>query len=119
MMTFGEFVRNLRIEKGLTLREFCRSAKLDPSNWSKIERGLASPPKSKLVLKGISEILNIEEGTEEYNTLFDLAAISHIPKELISEERVIDKLPIFFRTIRGEKPSREELEELIRIMKEE
>jgi len=71
------------------------------------------------VLQGIAEILNIEERTEEYNTLFDLAAISHIPTDLLSDERVIDKLPVFFRTIRGEKPSREELEELIRIMKEE
>jgi len=119
MMTFGEFIRNLRIEKSLTLREFCRAAKLDPSNWSRIERGLASPPKSKFVLQGIAEILNIEERTEEYNTLFDLAAISHIPTDLVSDERVIDKLPVFFRTIRGEKPNREELEELIRIMKEE
>lgn len=118
-MTFGEFVRKLRIEKSLTLREFCRLAKLDPSNWSKIERGLSSPPKSKLFLRGISEILNIDEGSEEYNALFDLAAISHIPIELVSNEQVIAKLPIFFRTIRGEKPSRGELEELIKIMKEE
>ncbi len=119
MMTFGEFIRNLRIDKNLTLREFCRAAKLDPSNRSRIERGLASSPKSKCVLQGIAKILNIGERTEEYNTLFDLAAISHIPTDLVSDERVIDKLPVFFRTIRGEKPSREELEELIRIMKEE
>jgi hypothetical protein len=37
----------------------------------------------------------------------------------VSDEQVLDKLPVFFRTIRGEKPSRKELEELIRIMKEE
>ena len=118
MVTFGEFMRNLRIEKRLTLREFCRSAKLDPSNWSRIERGFAPPPKSKVVLQGIAKILKIEEGSE-YNTLFDLAAISHIPTGLVSDEQVLDKLPVFFRTIRGEKPSRKELEELIRIMKEE
>ncbi|NQT80167.1 MAG: helix-turn-helix domain-containing protein [Candidatus Aminicenantes bacterium] len=118
-MTFGEFIRNLRIEKRLTLRDFCRSAKLDPSNWSRIERGFAPPPKSKVVLQGIAKILKIEEGSEEYNTLFDLAAIGHIPTGLVSDEQVLDKLPVFFRTIRGEKPSRKELEELIRIMKEE
>ena len=119
MVTFGEFIRDLRIEKGLTLREFCRLAKLDPSNWSKIERSLAPPPKSKVVLQGIMEILKIKEGSEEYNTLFDLAAISHIPTGLLLDEQVLAKLPVFFRTIRGEKPSRKELEELIRIMKEE
>jgi transcriptional regulator with XRE-family HTH domain len=119
MLTFGEFIRNLRIGKRLTLRQFCRSAKLDPSNWSRIERGLAPPPKSKVVLQEIAKILKIERESEEYKALFDLAAISHIPSDLISDEQVLDKLPIFFRTIRGEKPSRKELEELIRIMKEE
>lgn len=119
MVTFGEFIKDLRIEKELTLREFCRLAKLDPSNWSKIERGLAPPPKSKVVLQGIAQILKIEEESEEYNTLFDLAAISHIPPGLVSDEQVLAKLPVFFRTIRGEKPSRKELEELIRTMKEE
>ncbi len=119
MITFGEFIKNLRIERRMTLREFCRAAKLDPSNWSKIERGFAPPPKSKVVLQGIAEVLNIEEGSEEYITLFDLAAIGHIPTDLLSDEQVLDKLPVFFRTIRGEKPSRKELEELIRIMREE
>ena len=119
MITFGDFIKNLRIEKRMTLREFCRSAKLDPSNWSRIERGLAPPPKSKVVLKGIADMLKVEEGSEEYVTLFDLAAIGHIPTGLLSDEQVLDKLPIFFRTIRGKKPSREELEELIRIVREE
>ena len=119
MITFGEFIKKLRIEKRMSLREFCRLAKLDPSNWSRIERGLAPPPKSKTVLQGIAEILNIEEGSEEYHTLFDLAAISHIPNDLLSDQQVLDKLPVFFRTIRGKKPSREELEKLIKIMREE
>jgi len=119
MITFGEFIKNLRIGRRMTVREFCRSAKLDPSNWSRIERDLAPPPKSKVVLQGIAEMLNVEEGSEDYITIFDLAAIGHIPTGLLSDEQVLDKLPVFFRTIRGEKPSRKELEELIRIMKEE
>ena len=61
MITFGEYIRNLRIENNLTLREFCKSAKLDPSNWSKIERGIAPPPKSKIILHGIAEILHIDD----------------------------------------------------------
>lgn len=119
MMTFGEFIRNLRIERKLTLREFCRKTNLDPSNWSRIERGLAAPPKSKVVLRGIAEILNIKEDSDEYNAILDLAAISHIPSELISDKQVLNKLPVFFRTIRGKKPTREELEKLIKIMKED
>lgn len=64
-------------------------------------------------------MLKVKQGSEEYNTLFDLAAISHIPTGLLYDDQLLDKLPVFFRTIRGEKPSRKELEELIRIMKEE
>lgn len=119
METFGDFVKNVRIKNSLTLREFCRLANVDPSNWSKIERGLFPPPKSKQVLQEITRILKLKENSDDYDTLFDLAAISSIPPDLISDQAVLDKLPVFFRTIRGEKPTRKELEELIRILKEE
>lgn len=119
MSTFGDFVKKMRIKNLLTLREFCRQANVDPSNWSKIERGLFPPPKSKQILQGIASILNLEEETEEYNTLFDLAAISYIPPDLISDKAVVEKLPVFFRTLRGEKPSKAELEELLKMLKEE
>lgn len=119
MDTFGGFIKKTRIKNLLTLREFCRKANVDPSNWSKIERGLFPPPKSKQVLQEIANILNLEEESEEYNTLFDLAAISYIPPDLISDRAIVEKLPVFFRTIRGEKPTRRELEELIKILKEE
>ena len=102
----------------MTLREFCRKAKLDPSNWSKIERGVLQPPKSRVVLGEIASILDLSKESEDWYALMDLAAINYIPKELLSDESVVDKLPVFFRTLRGQKPSREELEELVRIIKE-
>src|SRR4030042_4730552 len=58
-MDFGTFIKNKRIEKGLTLREFCRKAKLDPSNWSKIERGIFPPPKSRPVLEEIAAAVGL------------------------------------------------------------
>ncbi len=119
MITFGKFVRDSRIKNALTLREFCRITNIDPSNWSKIERSISSPPKSKQVLQEIAKILNLSENSEDYNILFDLAAISHIPPDLVSNQRIVEKLPVFFRTLRGEKPSRGELEELIKMLKEE
>ncbi|MCI0481695.1 MAG: helix-turn-helix domain-containing protein [Candidatus Dadabacteria bacterium] len=112
-MKFGDFVKYLRMEKLLTLREFCRKAEIDPSNWSKIERGILSPPKSKKVLKEIANVLQVKEGSDQWHTLFELASISFIPAELLEDEAVAEKLPIFFRTLRGEKPTREELEDLI------
>lgn len=119
MLSFGEFVKNFRIKQNITLREFCRINNLDPSNWSKIERGISPPPKSKEVLNEIAKSLNMETGSEDYKILFDLAAISHIPTHLLSDQSVLEKLPVFFRTLRGDKPTREELEKILKIVKED
>ena len=118
METFGNFVKNIRLEKRISLREFCRQTGQDPSNWSKIERGILAPPRSEHMLKRIAEVLQIENNSEEYNYLFDVAAISFIPENLLSDKTIIDKLPIFFRTVRGEKPTQNELDELIKLIKE-
>lgn len=119
MLTFGEFVKQLRLQNRITLREFCRTLEIDPSNWSKIERGILPPPKSKEVLTEIGNTLKLKKETEDWFTLMDLAAISHIPKELLSDETIVEKLPVFFRTLRGQSPSREELEQLIKLIKGE
>ena len=119
MKSFGEFVKIMREKNRITLREFCRLAQIDPSNWSKIERGSLQPPKSKILLEEIAKVLKLEKESDEYYLLFDLAAISFIPKNLVGSEDVIEKLPVFFRTLRGEPPTRKELQELIKILKEE
>ncbi len=118
MLTFGEYIKNYRIKQEITLREFCRINNLDPSNWSKIERGVLQPPKSREVLSEIAKSLSILQGSEEWNTLFDLAAISQIPIDLINDKSVLEKLPIFFRTLRGDKPTRKELEKVLKIVKD-
>ena len=41
---FGKTLKKLRTVKGLSLRQVCKKTGYDPSNWSKIERGLISPP---------------------------------------------------------------------------
>jgi transcriptional regulator with XRE-family HTH domain len=112
-MTFGTFIKEARIKAELTLRGFCRIMNADPGNWSKIERGILPPPKSKKVLKEIATTLKLAEDSEDWHALFDLASISFIPPDLLDDHSVVEKLPVFFRTLRGEKPAREELENLI------
>jgi len=112
-MDFGTFIKNKRIKKGLTLREFCRKTKVDPSNWSKIERGILPPPKSRPILEEIAGTLGLSKKSQDWHLLFDLASISYIPSELLEDATIIYKLPIFFRTLRGEKPTRKELEDLL------
>ncbi|MCJ7447610.1 MAG: helix-turn-helix domain-containing protein [Bacteroidales bacterium] len=114
--SFANFIREKRIAAGLTLREFCRLSGFDASNWSKVERGLLSPPQSKKVLNKIAAVLKIKEGSQEYKEMIDLAALSTIPEGLIESE-ILEQLPVFFRTVRGENPTEEELKTLLNKIK--
>ena len=114
MEHFNDFIKSKRIEKEITLRSFCRECQLDPSNWSKVENGISSPPKSKEILDRIKKALNLSR--EEYLTMIDLAIVDSIPVDLINDE-ILNKLPIIFRTIRGEKSTRKELEWIYEIIK--
>lgn len=113
MESFGQFIKTIRIEREITLRDFCRRTNLDPSNWSKIERGVMQPPKSRLVLSDIARVLDITEESENWHAMFDLAVASHIPSELVDNDQIVEYLPLLFRTLRGKKPSSEDLRELI------
>ncbi len=114
--SFANFIREKRIAAGFTLREFCRLSGFDSSNWSKVERGLLTPPQSKKVLTEIASVLKIKEGSQDYKEMVDLAALSSIPDGLIESE-ILEQLPVFFRTVRGEKPNEEELKTLLNIIK--
>jgi transcriptional regulator with XRE-family HTH domain len=116
---FGKFIKERRIKKGLTLREFCKLIEVDASNWSKIERGLLFPPKSDYKLKKIAEILEIPVGSDSWFEMKDRAEldIGNIPKDIRTDKELIGHLPMFFRTIRSEKPSAEDLDNLIEMIR--
>jgi transcriptional regulator with XRE-family HTH domain len=116
-MTFGAYVKDLRKKCGLSLRRFCSLAELDASNWSKVERGLLPPPKSRDQINDIASVLALPRDSEECKTLLDLAAISHMPTELMSDKKIAQTLPMFFRTMRSDKPSPKEVRELFRLFK--
>ena len=112
---FGDFIKSLRIERDVGLREFCRRLSIDASNWSKIERGVMPPPQDEEKLDKIAEVLDIEKNSDLYIELKDKASIDAgiIPKDLLSDKETLNSLPMFFRTVRSEKPTAEELEKLI------
>ena len=118
-MTFGEFVRTKRLEVGISLREFCSKAETDPSNWSKIERGILPAPANREFLESLAKLLKLKKGDKEWYTFFDLASISQqkIPDDVYKDEEVVSALPVFFRTVRGEKPTEDELDKLITLLK--
>ena len=112
--TFGRFFREKRLETGLSLRQFCLEHSLDPGNMSKIERGLASPPQSREILEKYAADLGISENSDEWYNFFDYAAMSSgkIPPDVMSDEELVKKLPVVFRTLRGQKLSADKLQQL-------
>ena len=112
---FGEFIKERRIKQGISLREFSRRIDTDPSNWSKTERGLLSPPRDQAMLKRIAKVLGIKVSSEAWTEMKDKAHIDagRIPQDLLSDSELVRSLPLFFRTLRDEKPTPEELDRLL------
>ncbi len=113
-MKFGPLIKQLRIEKRLTLRSFCQELGLDPSNWSKVERDVNPPSRDSGALQKLADFFDLDGDRRQ--ELFDAAAIarSEIPSDLTAHDSLAAKLPAFFRSIRGNDPDDRKLRELIR-----
>lgn len=118
-MTFGEFIKTKRLEAGYSLRKFCEIAEIDASNWSKIERDRLPVSYDREKLESITKIIKLKEGSKDWFQFFDLASLSQkkIPEDIYSDEEVVNALPILFRTLRGEKPDKKELDKMIELLK--
>lgn len=112
---FGALLKRLRIARGLTLREFCKQHGFDPGNYSRVERGVFDPPRAREKLEKYARALGLRPGDDDWLEFFDTAAASRgeIPRDLLSDDEVVDKLPILFRTLRGKPISPDRLDELV------
>lgn len=115
---FGKFFKELRQRTGSTLRQFCLENDLDPGNISKIERGKTNPPNSQEILERYAACLKIKEGGNDWYNFFDYAAASSgkIPQHIMNEKESVEKLPFVFRTLRGQKVSKDNLKELAELI---
>ncbi|KKR14719.1 MAG: Helix-turn-helix domain protein [Candidatus Falkowbacteria bacterium GW2011_GWA2_39_24] len=114
---FGEMMKALRINSQMGIREVCKLTGYDPSNWSKIERGLISPPADRKVLANWGKILKVKK--DDLNQFIDEAQIAQgiIPDDMIDKREMLELMPAFFRTVRNRKPSKEEIDRLIKLIK--
>lgn len=120
-MNFGEFFKSKRIEKDLTLREFCEKFEFDPGNISKLERGVLPAPLGEDKLKKYAKALGIKLGTDDYVEFFDLAAASakNFSVKNITNEDLLKRLPVLFRTLDKKDLTEDRLNRIIEIIKEE
>ncbi len=108
---FGAFFKSRRHRNKLTLREFCKKAGADPANISRMEKGTLPPPKKREILERYAQALGIQLGSDEWYEFFDLAAADKgiIPKDIMEDAELVKALPVFFRTLRGQKPTPDEM----------
>ena len=112
-MNFGALLKDIRIAKGLTLRQCCELLGVDPSNWSKLERGITPAPKDPAILETWADSLELTG--EARQRFLDMAALSRreLPADIASDEKVMAALPAFFRAARGHELTARELQGLV------
>lgn len=115
---FGSILKDLRIKKELTLRNACRILNYDPSNWSKIERGILPPPSDEKILKNWAKTLGLTKNKKRVQEFIDDAKIAQgvIPQDILSQDILVERLPAFFRTLRNKKPTKKEIDRLIKLI---
>jgi transcriptional regulator with XRE-family HTH domain len=116
---FGQFIKQIRERQRLGLREFCLENGYDPSNWSKSEREVLPPPRGEDTLRSWAKQLGLKQGSDDWLKFFDYAAVDagRIPDYVLKDEKLVAQLPVFFRTLSGQKPSHEELEKLVELIR--
>jgi len=112
---FGGLVKSLRQARGLTLRAFCQQQGFDPGNVSRLERGLVPPPHDDEKLAQYAAALGLSADSPKWQVFFDRAAAARgeLPKDLLADEEVVEKLPLLFRTLRGTAVPPDQLDDLV------
>jgi transcriptional regulator with XRE-family HTH domain len=119
--TFGSYFKELRTRKGWSLRRFCEANGYDPGNISRLERGVFPPPESPEKMREYAKALALKEGSGEWIEFYDRAAAARgeLPADLQADEKLVGRLPLLFRTLRGRKVTSENLDQLVEIIRGE
>jgi len=103
-----DFIKARRKELGFSCRDFGLFLKMKPSEWNRMENGRMPFPKEHAFEKRLVKALCIN--TEEYPA-FHAAYMDYEPiaREPLTEEEVVQKLPMVFRKQDGSAMSEPEL----------
>ena len=77
------------------------------------------PPQDREILSRYATALDVKEGSDEWYLFFDLAAADRgiIPQDIMDDDELVRELPAFFRTLRGQKPTEDEMRRVIEKIK--
>lgn len=93
-MTFGEYLKQKRLDKEITLRGFAKLVDISPVYLCDLEKGRKAAPSMEVMQKMVSKLVLNKEESERF---YDLAALEQtaknpIPKDLnafLKDNRVI------------------------------
>lgn len=93
-MTFGEYLKQKRLDKEITLRGFAKLVDISPVYLCDLEKGRKAAPSMEVMQKMVSKLaLNKEESERFYDlAALDQTAKNPIPKDLnafLKDNRVI------------------------------
>ncbi len=112
-MTFGQLLKDVRIDRKITLRQCSADLGVDASNWSKMERSVNPAPKDTAILTRWANFFHLRGPKRQ--AFFDLAALSRheLPRDIASDEKVLRALPAFFNVVRGTEMDQTMMDQLI------
>ena len=118
-MEFAEYLKQLRSGLGMTLREFGTAKGYDAAYISRLENSILKAPSEPEKLIALATAYELEPETREWVHFHDLAAINRneIPEDLKDNPQVLNFLPAFYRTIRNDKIDKQEIEQLLKLVK--
>ena len=91
---FYKTIKSLRLEKRLTLRDFCEKVGLNSSNWSKVERGVNPPPVD--VLERVAKFFGLT-GAKKLAFMDEALQCQEIP---VADNEILQRaLPAFPREL--------------------
>ena len=117
-MTFGEFFKVKREERGLSIRQFCAKHDYDSGNISKLERGVLPPPQSPKKLEEYAKALGVKRNSSDFDRMQELANIASMTSQFqsifhVSDERVLERLPELFNKLNKTRLTEEKINKLI------
>jgi transcriptional regulator with XRE-family HTH domain len=110
--TFGDYLRDLRVHRDISMRSLAKELNMDVGNLSKIENGKMKPPMKEQFIEDISDILKLSKGEKE--KLIDISSheSGEYPRDIKEMLKDHSYIPVLLRTISNKKLSDEEIRKL-------
>jgi len=112
-MYFGDYLKRLRIEKKIKLREVANKSGIDVGFLSRVERNIKMPSKPETIEKLYSALSATEEEKQKLNDLLYLSR-GEYPADIKDDLKEYDAIPVLLRTFWGKKVDNNYIKKLIK-----